>query len=66
MLPDNLYTLRRLKYFIADNNDFTGPIKSTVGTLLDLSILSFRENAMTGTIPKEMSSLTSLGTSNWI
>ena len=59
-LPSILYQLKQLKYFVADNNSFSGPLSSQVANLKNLVILSLRGNAFDGAIPAEIKQLKQL------
>jgi len=57
-----LYKLKNLKYFIANNNEFTGEILPEIGDLTQLRVLQLRDNKLQGILPSETSTLFNLGT----
>ena len=61
-LPGNLYKLKNLKYFIANNNEFTGEILPEIGGLTKLIVLQLRDNELEGSLPSTISNLFNLGT----
>jgi Leucine-rich repeat (LRR) protein len=57
--PD-LSRMTDLRYLVANNNLFTGPLPAGLGTLTSLVDLRLDNNAMTGPLPRELGGLASV------
>jgi len=55
-----MYNLPNLVYLIANNNQFTGELKSEIGNLSKLSLINLRDNQLQGAVPKEINKLENL------
>ena len=60
-IPDTIYNLTRLEYFMVSKNKLSGPISPKISKLKSLQLLWLKENSFNGIIPSEIGSLMKLG-----
>ena len=60
-LPQNLFTMKKLKYLVANDNKFNGTLSPNIGNLTSLLWINLRGNNLHGEIPVEIQNIKGLG-----